>query len=145
MRVSFALLFVVSLTGCSSSNGSSDDGGAGDLALPPGTESLRLVESSYDIAPGDEYYQCQHITMTQDAYLVRITPESPVGVHHEVLAIDPTPPADGVSRCMPIGTNWTTLFASGIASPSLVMPDQVALKVKTGDHVVLNLHLFNAT
>ena len=78
---------------------------------------------------------------------MKVIPVSPVGVHHEVLAIDPLTHADGTytSGCGAIGFNWIPLFASGVGSPSLEMPANVALKVSAGQHVVLNLHLFNAT
>jgi hypothetical protein len=78
-------------------------------------------------------------------YIVKVIPVSPMGVHHEVLAIDPGNNPDGKSVCVPIGPTWTPLFASGIGSPSLSMPDKVALKVKAGQHIVLNMHLFNAS
>ncbi|MDB4966018.1 MAG: hypothetical protein JWN44_1707 [Myxococcales bacterium] len=169
-RIFCSFLLTACVGACSSSNGQGGDGGSagsgggggggagggsggggggigggGDMALQPGTTMMRLVASNYTIPAGKEFYQCQHITVPNDLYIISITPVSPVGVHHEVVAIDPTPPADGVSTCQAIGTNWTPLFASGVGSPSLTMPDKVALKVAAGQHVVLNLHLFNAT
>lgn len=127
-------------------------GGSGDMALPPGATSERLISSDFMVAPGTEDYQCQRITMQKDVNIVRITPVSPLGVHHEVVAIDPSGQPDGVTlqskdskACPPIGTNWTTLFASGVNSNALQMPDKVALQVKAGQQIILNLHLFNAT
>lgn len=115
-----------------------------DMALPPHTRMLRLIASDYDIPPGTERYQCQRITVDKDLYLLKVTPVSPLGVHHEVLAIDPSNGPDGVSRCGPLDTSWRPLFASGVGSPSLVMPQGVALKVPAGSKLVLDLHLFNA-
>lgn len=123
---------------------------AGDMALPPGAKAMRLIESEYEIQPGQEFYQCQRLTLPANANIVRITPVSPEGVHHEVFAIDPTPAADGKSApdaddCRPVGFNWVTLFASGLGSPSLSMPPNVALKIDAGQQIVLNLHLYNAS
>lgn len=118
--------------------------GSGDMALLPNTRMLHLVSSDYDIPPGSERYQCQRITVDKDLYILKITPVSPLGVHHEVLAIDPSNGPDGVSRCGPLDTNWRPLFASGVGSPSLDMPPGVALKVPAGSKLVLDLHLFNA-
>jgi hypothetical protein len=155
------ILAFLLMAGCSANgvNGGGDGGGGGgggggsndmgpgetpDMALPLGTMGMRLVSSDYTVPAGTEFYQCQDITVPTDLYIVRITPVSPLGVHHEVLAIDPSNPPDGVSKCGPIGFNWTPLFASGVGSPSLNMPSGVALKVSAGQHIVLNLHLFNA-
>ena len=119
-------------------------GGGGDMALPPGQMQTNLMTTHYSIPAGQEFYWCKEIPMAADTYLTQIIPISPLGVHHEVLAIDPSA-KDGEYTCQAIGTNWTPLFASGVGSPSLLMPDKVALKVAAGQHVVLNLHLFNAT
>jgi hypothetical protein len=127
--------------------GGGGTGGGGDMALPPGTTMMRLVTSHYSIPPGKEFYQCEQITLPSDVYIVKVIPVSPLGVHHEVLAIDPSAHADGTytSGCGAIGFNWTPLFASGVGSPALDMPANVALKVGATQHVVLNLHLFNAS
>jgi hypothetical protein len=104
----------------------------------------RFIQSHYSIGPGQEGYWCQEIPVPNDMYIVKVIPVSPTGVHHEVLAIDPSA-HDGAYACTAIGPNWTPLFASGVGSPSLDMPANVALKVGAGQHAVLNLHLFNAT
>mgnify|MGYP002137584815 CR=1 FL=1 len=113
-------------------------------ALPPGTRMLRLVASDYNIKPGTEGYQCQRVTIPSDLYILKITPVSPNGVHHEVLAIDPGSSPDGMSSCGALDPSWTTLFASGVGSPSLTMPKGIAFKVAAGSKIVLDLHLFNA-
>jgi hypothetical protein len=115
------------------------------MAVPPGTTAMILATSDYNIPPGQEFYQCQRVTVTDDLYIVKFTPIAPPGVHHQVLAIDPTGSPDGVSTCQAFGPSWSPLFASGVGSPDLVLPDGVALKVSKGQQVVLNLHLFNAT
>jgi hypothetical protein len=124
--------------------GSGGGSGGGDMALPPGQTQTRLMQTHYSIPAGQEFYWCKEIAIAGDLALTQIIPVSPLGVHHEVLAIDPGA-KDGEYTCQAIGTNWTPLFASGVGSPSLFMPDKVALKVTAGQHVVLNLHLFNAT
>src|SRR3569832_1531035 len=89
---------------------------------PPGTHWLRLVTSDYDLKSGSEGYQCQRVTVPQDLYILKITPVSPMGVHHVVLAIDPSTKPDGKSACGPLDPKWQPLFASGVGSPSLELP-----------------------
>jgi hypothetical protein len=114
------------------------------MALPPGTTGMQLISSDYMVNAGQELYQCQRLTVNQDLYIVQITPVSPLGVHHEVLAIVPPGTPDGVQQCQSFLPGWTPLFASGVGSPSLTMPPNVALKISAGQQIVLNLHLFNA-
>lgn len=150
-------LCALSVAACSGSPASPDTGSDGqqDMAtstptpdlsepLPPGTRVMRLVASDFDIKPGTEGYQCQRVTIPNDIYILRITPVSPTGIHHEVLAIDPSNGPDGVSSCGPIDPKWQPMFASGVGSPSLEMPKGIAFKVAAGSKVVLDLHLFNA-
>ncbi len=112
--------------------------------LPPGTKVMHLISSDYTINPGKEGYQCQRITVDRDLYIMKITPVAPLGVHHEVLAIDPKNGPDGVTSCGPLEQTWQPLFASGVGSPALDMPEGVALKIPKGAKLVLDLHLFNA-
>ncbi len=127
-----------------SAGGGGGSGSGGDMALPAGTTMTRLIETHFSVDPGQEYYWCKEIAVPSDLAIVEVIPVSPLGVHHEVFAIDPSG-MDGEYKCQPIGTNWTPLFASGVGSPSLTMPSNVALKIASGQHAVLNLHLFNAT
>ncbi len=120
-----------------------------DRTLPPGAVENRMLASDFEIPAGTEFYQCQRITLTDDLYVVRIAPESPKGVHHQVLAIDPSPSADGTSKktgdCPPTGKDWKPIYASGVGTGPLIMPSQVAFKAQKGEQLVLGLHLFNAT
>jgi hypothetical protein len=148
----FLLALLAGPLGCSSNNNGNGGGGNADMALPPGTTQMQLISADYMLAAGTEDYWCQRMTVTSDIYIVQVTPVSPLGVHHEVLAIDPSGAyPDGLIKqsanpqgCPAIGTNWTPLFASGVGSPSLDMPPGIALKVSAGQQVVLNMHLFDA-
>jgi hypothetical protein len=164
MRLRLGLLFVLGLAAgaCNNPAANGDGGGGGedmaagggdagggtpDLALPPNTVNMRLVESAYDIPAGMEFYQCQRITLTADVNIVRITPVSPQGVHHEVLAIENSPKTEGTSKCQASDAVFGTkeIFASGVNSPSLDMPPTAMMQLKAGQQIQLNLHLFNAS
>jgi hypothetical protein len=124
---------------------SSDGGLSADMSRVRNNEPLLTV--NYTIPVGEEFYQCRRVTATEDIWIKSVTPTSPPGVHHQVFAIDnaTNPPPDGESRCPVLNTSWIDLFASGVGSPSLDMPDGVALKVPAGKQMILQLHLFNAT
>jgi hypothetical protein len=73
-----------------------------------------------------------------------------MATHHEVLGIDTagTNP-DGLTECASKAEfdvfKWKMLFASGVNSPSLAIPDGAALKIAAGQQVVFQMHLLNAT
>jgi hypothetical protein len=118
----------------------------GDL----GSQTTRLISADYKLDAGQEQYLCQRTTLTKDFYITAMTPSSGPGTHHEVLGIDTSHShSDGVTPCggQEIADifNWTLLFASGLNSPALTMPDGVALHVHAGDQLVMQMHLLNAT
>jgi hypothetical protein len=51
----------------------------------------------------------------------------------------------GEYDCEVLTVDLQMLFASGVGTGSLAMPDGVALKVKAGQFLHLNLHLYNST
>ena len=120
------------------------DGGS---QVDAGAGSFRLIASDFTLgADGDEKWQCERKTMTEDVWITRFTPIAPDGTHHTLLAIDNDPEADGTSDCqVSIERDWTVLFASGLGSPPLNMPDGVAVHIAAGQQIVLNLHLYNFT
>jgi hypothetical protein len=108
-----------------------------------------MFVTDFEIPAGDEFYQCQRLTLPEDLHIVRIAPESPTGVHHQVLAIDPSPGAEGKSirstDCPATDTNWKVIYASGVGTGPLSMPPEVMYQAQRGQQVLLGLHLFNAT
>jgi len=154
MRRSLAWFLVLGLGACSGGASSGDDAmpgpdggvtgdGGGGADAPAG--SFRLIESAFTLeADGDEKWQCQRKTLTEDVWISRFTPVAPVGTHHTLLAIDHDPDADGTSACqVSLQSDWTVLFASGLGSPPLNMPDGVAVHLQAGQQIVLDLHLYN--
>src|SRR5437870_4768167 len=92
--LALVLLGFVLLPACGSSGGADAvdsgpvvDGGSTVDALP-GATTKRLVSSQFALNQGEEYYQCQRVTITDALHILKVTPVSPTGVHHEVFAID---------------------------------------------------------
>ncbi len=150
---------LLALAACSSPNssGNGNDGGnntgnpdggtngGADAAMPPG--ATRLIQSDWTIQPGTERYNCQRLTVDHDVYVTKIQPIEPVGTHHTLLSYvtNPTKPDGFEADCGTFDPSWIMIFASGVGSPNLQMPDGVALKIPAGSQIVLNLHLFNAS
>jgi hypothetical protein len=115
-----------------------------------GPATVRLLSSDYSLAAGEEKYLCLRQTAKSDLNIVGVTPVNGLATHHEVLGVDQTPStSDGLTDC---GSGvefdplrWKMIFASGVNSPSLTVPDGAAFKVKAGEQLVFQMHLLNAT
>jgi hypothetical protein len=68
---------------------------------------------------------------------------NPPGTHHTLLTMGEPDGPDGTTPCN-AGTNRTqSVFGSGVGSVPLAFPKGVALRMKKGTQLLLNLHLFN--
>jgi hypothetical protein len=111
---------------------------------------MRLLSVDYSLNAGQERFLCQRLTVADDLWISEITPVNGQATHHQVLAIDVSgSQPDGLVDCANgIELNvikWKMLFASGVNSPSLTMPDGVALHIAAGQQIVFQMHLLNAT
>jgi hypothetical protein len=111
---------------------------------------MRLLSVDYSLNGGQERFLCQRLTIADDLWISEITPVNGQATHHQVLAIDVSgSQPDGLVDCSSgIELNvikWKMLFASGVNSPSLTMPDGVALHIAAGQQIVFQMHLLNAT
>lgn len=155
MRYLLATLLLAACSG-NSGIGNGGDGGAPDLATGgdmAGLTTQRLIAASYTLQPGQEAYECARLTATQDYLIHTVLPVNGQATHDEVVGIDPkkampdTNPSDpSPPSCSGLEVmSWNLIFADGVGSPSLTMPDGVVMKVSAGDQIVLQLHLLNAS
>jgi hypothetical protein len=112
-------------------------------AIPPSSFNT-LIERSWSIPAGQEFYRCKRMTVTEDMYIAGFRAIAPNGTHHTVLSVDTSgSAADGEFDC-DAGTNaHAMLFASGVGTDDLYFPGGVAMKVTAGTQLLLNLHLYN--
>jgi hypothetical protein len=142
-----SILVLALACGCSGS--SSNNNNNPDMAVALGMQ--RLIAGSYTLNAGQEAYICVRKTLTEDLLITEITPVDGMATHHQVLGIDTTATsADGSGACGGSGGefdvfSWKLLFASGVNSPSLKIPDGAALKIAAGEQIVLQMHLLNAS
>jgi hypothetical protein len=121
-----------------------DPGQEGSGATTPVPTGTPLISGAWSLPPSTENYVCVRQTVTADTYIKTIIPISPAGTHHFVLMVgDPDGP-DGTTNCTSALTK-PAIFASGVGAQPLAMPDGVAIHLKPGQQLLLNLHLFNAS
>ena len=121
--------------------GSGDGGGGGDgwTTLITSDWTLDPPSESFD---GEEY-RCATKTITEDTYIGAIRSLSPSGTHHTTLDVQNGDGSDDPGS--PCNVEFGKLYAAGVGTGALDLPDGVGLKVSAGQQVRINLHLFNAT
>lgn len=138
--------------GCGS-GAAGDDGGDPDAtatldaavdATPAGY--TRLIGRHWSLAAGQpDTYRCVRITVTEDTYITAFQAVAPLGTHHTVLSVrDSQPNTDGEYDCAAGSLDMNMLYASGVGTNVFELPAGVGLRVKAGQQINLNLHLFNA-
>lgn len=111
-------------TAGSSEGGSGEGGGAN-------AQWQTLVTGDWSLPPGGEITSDLHtVQLDHDIFVGAIRPISPQGTHHAVLAI-------GNFQAGNI------LYASGVDTNALQFPPGVGLRLRAGDDIVLQLHVFN--
>jgi len=114
------------------------------------TESFEVIGRDWTLQPGTEVYRCIGIQVDRDMYINKFQTVNPLGEHHAVLTV-----ADqlgglggtmlGEYECTVLTLDLQMLFASGVGTDTLSMPEGVALPVRAGQYLHLNLHLYNTT
>lgn len=111
---------------------------------------FELIGRDWTVAAGTEEYKCIGIQVDRDMYINAFETANPLGEHHTVLTI-----ADqlgglnntqlGEYDCSVLTLDLQMLFASGVGTNQLTLPEGIAMPIKKGQFLNLNLHLFNTT
>jgi hypothetical protein len=143
MNTSPALLLSLLLTAaaCGVDQMPGDDDGN---PPPPADGYAALISGTWSLPASTEKYVCVRLTAKTDTYIQAIRPVAPVGTHHTVLMLGDPDGADGTTDCTS-ALMKPAIYASGVGTQLLELPAGVAVHVKPGQQLLLNLHLFNAT
>ncbi len=106
----------------------------------------QLITGTWTRPAGSEGYRCNRVTITEDIYITAFRTLDPIGSHHAVVSTSDTPTgADGEYDCDAGALEASMLYASGVGTDDLAFPPGVAVRVKAGQQLHLNLHTFNAS
>ncbi len=98
----------------------------------------RIIEGSWTLEPGSENPNfCVQKPLTEDVYIHAIRPVRPPGTHHTLLTVG----TDQQECITAVASGF--VYAAGLGSEGLVLPDGVALKLPAGKVLNLGLHIFN--
>jgi Copper type II ascorbate-dependent monooxygenase, C-terminal domain len=137
---------IATLGGCQSTktNPSAPDATVTSGLDATASEFARLIARNWTVPPGKEIYRCRRELVTRDMYVAGFDTISPVGTHHTVLTIsDSGTPGD--YDCDSNIPDPKMLYASGVGTLPTRFPTGVAIKLKAGQILNINLHLFNTS
>ena len=104
----------------------------------------RLMEVDWQLSGTSEGYRCKTFTIPEDIYIVAFAPQSPPGTHHSTYGVSSnTSRPDEVVSCGVGSGGERRLQGSGAGSEPSELPKGVAMPLRKGDQVLMNLHLFN--
>ncbi len=142
MRSATKLACLVALAASVAGCGASADPETPPDGVPAAGEWFPLATEDFVAQPGDEGFACRFITLERDLHLSGIRALSPPGTHHVLLSVA-TP--EEVPKCSGAAAGRRVLFGAGVGSDPMQLPDGVALELKAGESLLLNLHFYNTT
>jgi len=143
MRSILAILLLTAAACGTDTEAPGDDDDGTTEPPPPPDGYTRLISGDWSLQPSSEKYVCVRLTATSDMYIGAIRPLAPLGTHHTVLMIGAPDGPDGTVDCTSSLVK-PAIYASGLGTQSLDLPAGVAVHVRPGQQLLLNLHLFNA-
>jgi hypothetical protein len=105
-----------------------------------------LVTGRWDIDAGKEAYRCMRFTLPEDVFIGSFRALSPPGTHHTVLTVaEEAGLPDGITTCNAQTNAAWSITGSGVGTNDFTMPKGVAVHLRAGQQLLLNLHLFNVS
>lgn len=117
-----------------------------DASTTVPSDWTELIGRSWQVPPGSaDTYKCKRIMITEDMWVTGFRAIAPLGTHHTVVTVSTNGSQVGDYDCGVSSLDFQMLYASGVGTQELMFPEGVAMKIKAGQFINLNLHLFNAS
>jgi Copper type II ascorbate-dependent monooxygenase, C-terminal domain len=158
MKKSSLLLMLIALTACSaksstgpdnSSSSGSSSGSQGPTPLSPPALGMQLVTTPVTLATAAEQYTCWSFKVPDNGAISVVGLDNQVptqGIHHWAVFTNTDPVTNpGPYECATMGISWGLVSGGGLGTPGVHFPDNVAMKLPAGQHIIFQLHMLNAT
>lgn len=142
------LISIAAACGGNTAATGTDGAGSGSDGSGSGSDGYTtLVSRPWMLSIGEQGYQCRHVQLTQDYWINSFRVIAPVGTHHTVVYIETATTQTGDFACSAgtgaFGGNSEMMYAAGVGTDDLTFPDGIAVHLKAGTWITLNLHLFD--
>lgn len=119
------------------------------VTAAPSNGWTTLISRSWTLGAGIDVYRCRSIQLLTDMYITGFRAISPPGDYWTVLTVSDSAP-NGVTGDYNCNAGTGTiglkgLYAAGLGTNDLVFPPGVAVHLKAGQFVNMNLHVVNST
>jgi hypothetical protein len=102
-----------------------------------------LAEGAWTLEPGAENSAwCSEIVLAEEIYISALRPIASTGTHHIALSLASS---NGDGDCTVGRFGPETIYAAGPGTGEIRMPPGVAMRLRDGQPLHLNLHLYNPT
>ena len=121
---------------------------AGGAGAPPANDEgwETIISADWELGPGEERYFCQRVTLKEDLYFSAVKALNPRGTHHTALTASAAAMRpDGLTECDSSNLSPQGIFGSGVGTDPVTYPDGVGLRLRAGQQLLLNLHVYNVT
>ena len=104
-----------------------------------------LISAPWELAANEETTYCQRVTLAEDVYFRAVRALNPPGTHHTATTVgDASASApDGLTRGCGSDLSPQGIFGSGIGTDQVIYPPGVGVRLRAGQQVLLNLHVYN--
>lgn len=156
VAMTFLAIVSIGLSGCDKTSEGERADASPDPDVPDATPDTpdgssadgftTVISRPWSIPAGSEIYRCTRVTLQEDMYISALRALAPLGTHHTVLSVhDSVSGPDGDYNCGPGTLAHSMIFASGVGTNDLEFPQGVAIRLRAGQQLDLNLHLYNVS
>jgi len=117
------------------------------MEMPPQLKWDVLVSADWQLEVNEETTYCQRVTLKEDVYFKAIRALNPLGTHHTATTLgDPSSlNPDGLTRDCGSALSPQGIFGSGVGTDTVLYPPGVGMRLRAGQQILLNLHVYNVT
>ncbi|MBM4377085.1 MAG: hypothetical protein FJ095_18545 [Deltaproteobacteria bacterium] len=137
----------LALAACSSSSGPGPTEPTPEPLAPP-ENGVQFASGEVLLAPGEEAYRCFEFALPEGAGFPLVGIETQAthpAVHHFGVFTTTLTKSDEPYSCEEMGAAWGLVSGGGVGTPAMTFPAGTAMTIDAGAHVVLQLHLLNAS
>ncbi len=131
--------------GADAGNNPSVDAGNNNGADAAAGDWQTLISGNWTMPAFQEGYVCVRLTVQEDMYINQFEAINPLGTHHTVLTVGDSTQPDDTFPCNAGTNDDAMIFGSGVGTDPVNLPAGVAMHIKAGQKLLLNLHLFNSS